>query len=184
MTMNKFFMTTALAITAFTGSALAQSVMVETREQTVDVPGVNQVQFSKFDVNGDGQYSMDEVGETLFYMFDTDGNEVVDNIEWTNKNVMTIIPIEREQFTYFDANNDGNAEIATHSYESFYKASGLMAFDENQDGLSAEEFIGEGFEVLDINQDKVISLEEWEDVYLESRMKHNKPDNYNNGEKG
>ena len=171
MTMNKFIMTTALAMTAFTGSALAQSVMVETREQTVDVPGVNQVQFSKFDVN-------------LFYMFDTDGNEVVDNIEWTNKNVMTIIPIEREQFTYFGANNDGNAEIATHSYESFYKASGLMAFDENQDGLSAEEFIGEGFEVLDINQDKVISLEEWEDVYLESRMKHNKPDNYNNGEKG
>lgn len=184
MTINKFLMTSALALTTFMGVASAQTVAVETREETIEVEGVNQVQFSKFDVNGDGQYSMEEVGETLFYMFDTDGNEVIDNLEWDNKNVMTIIPIEREQFTYIDADSDGEAEMTSHTYESFYKESGLMAFDENKDGLSAEEFIAEGFEVLDTDQNKVISLEEWENVYLESRLKHNKPENYNNGQKG
>ena len=179
MTMKKFILTTALAVTTFAGTAAAESIVVETREQTVPVPGVNQVMFSKFDTNGDGKYSMPEVGETLFYMFDTDGNEVIDNLEWDKKNVITIIPIEREQFIYADTDNDGKTDTVAHSYESFYKASGLMAFDENQDGLSAKEFIGEGFEVLDDDQNKVISLKEWEEVYLDSRREHDQPENYN-----
>ena len=181
--MKKLLLTSALAITTFSGAVMAESVMIETREQTVPVAGVNQIQFSKFDINGDGAYSMAEVGETLFYMFDTDGNEVIDNIEWNNDNVYTIIPIEKEQFTYVDANSDGNVDVATHTYESFYKESGLAAFDADQDdGLSAEEFIDEGFEVLDDDQDKVITLEEWQEVYLESRLEHNQPENYNDGQ--
>ena len=181
--MKRFMLTTALAATCLAGAAQAQSVMVETHEKTAEVDGVNQVQFSKFDVNGDGQYSMEEVGETLFYMFDTDGNEVIDNIEWNNDNVYTIIPIERDQFTFVDADSDGEAEMATHTYESFYKQSGLSAFDADGDeGISAEEFIDEGFEVLDDDQDKVISLEEWQEVYLESRREHDQPENYNDGQ--
>ena len=181
--MKKILLTSALALTTMAGSVSAQSVMVETHEKTKPVEGVNQVQFSKFDVNGDGAYSMAEVGETLFYMFDTDGNEVIDNIEWNNDNVYTIIPIERDQFTYIDADSDGEAELAKHTYESFYKQSGLSVFDTDGDeGISAEEFIGEGYEVLDDDQNKVITLDEWQEVYLGSRPEHNQPENYNDGE--
>jgi len=183
MNFKTLALTTALIATAATG-AMAQSVVTETYTETAIVPGVNQVQFSKFDVNLDGKYSMPEVGETLFYMFDTDGNEVIDNLEWNNKNVMTIIPIEETTFQYIDANGDGMADMQINSYNEFYTESGLMAFDKNKDGLSAREFIGEGFEVLDDDEDKVITLEEWQEVYLDSQAEHDQPENYNNGEKG
>lgn len=183
MNYKKLFLTTALIATATT-AAHAQSVVTETYTDTKIVPGVNQVEFSKFDVNADGQYSMAEVGETLFYMFDTDGNEVIDNLEWDNKNVITIIPIEEVEFKYIDSDGDGMTDVQINSYNEFYTESGLMAFDNNKDGLSAEEFIGEGYEVLDDDEDKVITLEEWQEVYLDSAREHDQPENYNNGEKG
>jgi len=181
MNFKKLFLTTAL-ITATASATMAQSVVTETHVETKDVPGVNQTQFSKFDVNNDGQYSMAEVGETLFYMFDTDGNEVIDNLEWDTNNVITIIPIEETKFQYVDSDGDGVTDVQINSYNEFYTQSGLMAFDNNQDGLSAKDFIEDGFEVLDDDQNKVISLEEWQEIYLESRLEHNQPENYNDGE--
>ncbi len=181
MNFNKLFLTTALIATT-AGGAMAQTVVTETHTQTKTLDNVKQTQFSKFDVNNDGQYSMAEVGETLFYMFDTDGNEVIDNLEWNNKNVMTIIPIEETTFQYVDSDGDGMTDFQINSYQEFYTTSGLMAFDNNADGLSAEEFIDEGYEVLDDDQNKVISLEEWQEVYLEARAEHDQPENYNDGQ--
>ncbi len=181
MNFKKLFFTTAM-IAATSGAAIANTVVTEKYTQTKELNDVKQIQFSKFDENNDGQYSMPEVGKTLFYMFDTDGNEVIDNMEWNNENVMTIIPVEETKFQYIDTDNDGMTDIQINSYDEFYTVSGLMAFDKNQDGLSAEEFIDEGFEVLDDDQNKVISLEEWQEVYLKTRMEHNQPENYNDGQ--
>lgn len=157
-----------------------ETVVTQTYVQTQESENVNNIDFTDFDVNKDGSYSMAEVGEKLFYIFDTDGNEVIDNIEWDKVNFYTITPMEVESFKFVDTTNNGKFDMADYSYDVFYKESGLIKFDEDKDGLSAAEFIGEGYEVLDTTEDKMITLEEWQRVYLESRPKHNQPENYQN----
>ena len=105
----------------------------------------------------------------LFYIFDTDGNEVIDNIEWNNENVYTITPVEVETFKYVDHNDDGTAEHASYTYETFWKASGLARFDKDDTGLSASEFIGTGYQELDINDNNTIEMKEWQKAYTEMK---------------
>lgn len=171
---------TAMAVSLLAlGSAHAETVHTKTYVQTQDIEDVDKVNFSQFDTNQDGSYSMVEVGERLFTSFDRDGNEVIDNQEWDNPAVLTVIPMEAETFTFIDTNNDGVTDQSMFTYETFYKASGLMKFDDTQNGLSAHEFIDEEFKIIDINDDKVIDIEEWKEVYLNSRMSHEEADAYN-----
>lgn len=138
--------------------------------------GAEVVNFDAFDLNHDGILSMDEVGEKLFYSFDTDGNEVIDNQEFDAKQVMTITPMEKDTYTFTDWDNDGMAETATYEYETFYQESGLMRFDKHKDGLTPAEFIGKTLLELDIDKSKVIELDEWEKAYKASLA----PDNADN----
>jgi hypothetical protein len=154
-------------------------VTTKTHEVTKDMPNTNRVNFDVFDVNGDGSFSMAEVGERLFYSFDLDGNETIDNIEWSKRSLMTIVPSERETFKFVDYDGDGMTDNTTYTYETFYKASDLVKFDQNEDGLSPEEFIGVGFQKLDLSDNNLIELKEWKAAYLESRAKHNTEENYN-----
>lgn len=171
----------ALAALAFVPAiAQAETEVTKTYVQTKESPDVNNIDFTAFDVNNDGAYSMEEVGEKLFAIFDTDGNEVIDNTEWNNRNFYTITPMEVESFKFVDYDDDGQADASTYTYDTFYKVSGLMKFDKDQDGLSAAEFIGEGYEVLDSDEDKMITLKEWQRAYLESRPEHNRPESYQN----
>jgi hypothetical protein len=178
--------TLAYSVAAFAALALlpsmaqAETAVTKTYIQTKENPDVNNIDFTAFDVNNDGSYSMAEVGEKLFYIFDTDGNEVIDNIEWDNRNFYTITPMEVESFKFVDYDGDGRTDASSFTYDTFYKESGLMKFDEDQDGLSAGEFIDEGYEVLDTDEDKMITLKEWQRAYLESRPKHNQSDSYQN----
>lgn len=146
----------------------AETVTTKTVVSQKEMSNVKEINFSAFDVNNDGILSMAEVGEKLFYLFDTDGNEVIDNIEYNNKNVMTIIPMEKQTFTFVDYNNDGIADDKTYTYETFIQQSRLMRFDKNMDGLSPEEFIGDSFLKLDDDKSKAIELEEWKEGYLVS----------------
>jgi hypothetical protein len=169
----------ALAIMAIVPTfAQAETVVTQTYVQTKEAENVNNIDFTDFDVNKDGSYSMAEVGEKLFYLFDTDGNEVIDNVEWNKINFYTITPMEVESFRYVDSTNAGQYQLEDYSYDVFYKESGLMKFDEDKDGLSAAEFIDEGYEVLDTDEDKMITLKEWQRAYLESRPKHNQAESY------
>ena len=170
----------ALALTIPANAAKAETVVEKTYVQTKDLPDTNEIDFSAFDLNNDGSYSMTEVGEKLFYIFDTDGNEVIDNIEWDNKNFYTITPMEVEKFKFVDVDNDGQTDVASYTYDTFYKASGLIKFDEDQDGLSASEFIGVGFEKLDDSEDKTITLKEWQKAYLDTRPDHYRQETYQN----
>lgn len=174
------FIPTCFVFLLCSSTAIADTTTTKTYVQPQTLNNVNQINFSTFDVNGDGKYSMEEVGERLFVCFDQDRNQEIDNIEWTKKNVMTITPMEKETFEYTDTNDDGIAEKSTYTYETFYTASGLIKFDSNKDGLSAAEFIGEGFESLDNDENKMISLAEWKKAYMSSTQpKHNDPVNYN-----
>lgn len=132
----------------------------------VDLPNMEKTNFSAFDLNKDGILDMVEVGTKLFYIFDTDGNEVIDNIEFENKKVMTIIPMEKETFKFVDYNGDGAADDTSYTHEAFFKTSGLMRFDQNMDGLSPHDFVEQTFLVLDDNNSKAIELDEWKEAYI------------------
>ena len=159
--------------------ASAETITTKTYVETKDLPNVNEIEFGVFDVNNDGAYSMTEVGERLFKSFDRDSNGHIDNIEWDKKTVMTITPIEKETFKFIDYNDDGYTDTSTYTYETFFKASGLIKFDKNQNGLSAEEFIGVGFETLDDDENKLIDIEEWKEAYIQTLPKHAKQKSYN-----
>lgn len=161
-------------------AAHAETVTTRTYVAPAPLPGLKEVDFTMFDINRDGFYSMPEVGERLFQSFDKDGNGHIDNIEWDHKAVMTIIPMKQETFKFVDTDNDGLVEQSTYTYQTFYKDSGLAMFDERKDGLSAKEFIGVGYRKMDRDDDNLISLDEWKQGYLESRPRELDPANYNN----
>ncbi len=172
--------TLSLAVLVPVGAqAQAEKVIAHTHTETKDLPNVNEIDFTVFDTNEDGEYSMAEVGTRLFTSFDLDNNKLVDNREWNTRSMMTIMPIEKEVFKFHDFDGDGMTDISTYDYSTFYEASGLIKFDKNQNGLSAAEFIDTEFQKIDDNDDNLISLEEWKEVYLASRPKHEEAESYN-----
>lgn len=129
------------------------------------MPDTITVDFSAFDLNQDGELSRDEVGEKLFRIFDTDGNGVIDNIEFERPLVMTVIPMERKTVISTDFGADGEPGRVETSTEDFYKRSMLAKFDKDGSGLSARLFLERTFWSLDDNRDRVIDLREWKTAY-------------------
>jgi hypothetical protein len=165
---NILLATAALVSLGFVCPAAAETVTEKTVVVQKDLPNVQKTNFMAFDLNHDNVLSMQEVGEKLFYLFDADGNEVIDNIEFGQNRVMTIIPMEKESFTYVDLNDDGMAEAVSYDRDTFLTQSRLARFDNDMDGLSAQEFIGESFLRLDDDKSKAIELEEWKEEYIAS----------------
>lgn len=157
----------AIAMAFSMSTANAETVHTETYVQPQEIEGATKINFSEFDYNKDGVYTKPEVGKKLFYVFDTDGNEVIDNIEWDKNSMYTITPMEKQIYKFEDYDDDGNPETATYTYETFYAASGLIRFDQNKNGLSPKEFIGVGFQELDDNDNNTIEPDEWEEAYTE-----------------
>jgi hypothetical protein len=165
--MRKLALTTSIAALTMIAASAASAETVHTRTyvEPQATHNVIKVDFSDFDLNKDGLYAKSEVGEKLFYMFDLDGNEVIDNNEWTMEKVYTIVPMKKETYRFVDYNNDGYTDLSTYTVETFFEESGLARFDENKDGLSAKEFIGEGYQSLDDNDNGTIELDEWKEAY-------------------
>lgn len=164
---NKLLLASASCALLFSTAPANADTTVTTKTvvHQKELPNTNKTNFNAFDLNEDGILSMQEVGEKLFYIFDTDGNEVIDNIEFDHKQVMTIIPMQKDTYTYVDIDNDGKTDSATYTYETFIQQSQLMRFDENMDGLSPADFIEMSFLELDDDKSKVIELDEWKEEY-------------------
>jgi Ca2+-binding EF-hand superfamily protein len=159
-----------LALGMVVSSAQAQSDTVTTKTMVVpkEIPNINRVDFAEFDLNNDGVLSMEEVGEKLFYLFDNDGNHVIDNIEFTNRKVMTIVPMEKHTYTYIDHNSTGTVDKTKYTHETFYEQSMLARFDDDVRGLSPESFIGHSFLEMDTNRDGAVDIHEWKAAYIKS----------------
>jgi len=149
---------------AFTGPTVTTTTLVQTRELPNAVP----IDFATLDHNNDGIITADEIGETLFYIFDRDGNEVIDNIEYNTPSVLTVIPTEQITTVRYDLDGDGIANVIEYSYETFLRESQLARFDQTGDGLTPREFIGLDFRTLDRNNSGVIELNEWREAYTVS----------------
>jgi len=146
----------------------AETVTKDTYITQQEIPDTRKVNFSEFDRNKDGILSRLEVGEELFYIFDTDGNEVVDNIEYNRNMVLTIIPMEKKEITSVDFNDDGVADSTDYDHQAFLESSKLIAFDLDKDGLSARDFLGRVYWQLDDNKDKTVDIKEFQAAYVAS----------------
>lgn len=168
----KAFIATAFTAVLLAGAAHAETVTTTTRtvvQQQPIPPGDVLMNFQQFDLNGNGILSMPEVGEKLFYIFDTDGNEVIDNIEFNRDRVVTITPMEKITVKMVDIDSDGVSEASNYTYETFNQSSGLARFDGDLDGLSPADFIDTSFLALDTDSSKAIELDEWKKAYISSR---------------
>ncbi len=158
----------ALAATAILGTsaaAMAETVTTQTTVMQTEIPNTKKINFSSLDLNNDGILSRAEVARKLFYIFDADGNEVIDNIEIKKNRVLTFIPLEKTELTMIDFDDDGKVDETTTTNEQFMEFSMLKRFDKDLDGLSAEEFFSKTFLELDTDRSKVIEAREWREAY-------------------
>ncbi len=166
------FTSTALAVlTVCSLSAHSAVFEKKTTIKPIDEPGVETIPFSRFDDNNDGVLTAAEVGDDLFYLFDTDGNEVLDNNEWDQEIVYTQVPVERETFVYLDTDNDGEVDVKEYDTEKLNLDTSLSQFDQDGDGLSAKEFANATINEVDLNNDRVVDIDEWKDAYARIDMK-------------
>ncbi len=182
MKLRNKLMATAAALMIMGSAAHAETVITtKTTVSPQEMENANMIDFGAFDRNNDGVLSMAEVGEKLFYVFDRDGNEIIDNIEFEQNSMMTITPMEKETITMVDHYGDGDYEKVTYTYETFLRESQLIRFADDHNGLSPEEFIGSSFLIMDDNDDKAIDLEEWKEGYIEMvKPKSAEQERYNN----
>jgi len=170
--MKKHILMTTMATLAIT--VAAQSIHAETTTTTTIVQsqpaGDNtmKVNLMAFDSNHDNILSMREVGEKLFDLFDQDHNGYIDNIEFNKKMFITVIPMEKDTIKFVDYDDDGKPDAVTHTTETFMADSHLKRFDTNGDGLTPAEFIQTGYQKLDIDNDQMISKDEWKKAYHDS----------------
>lgn len=149
-----------------TTSTQASSVKTET-VLTPGKPaaGSRAIHFEDFDLNHDGNLTREEAGEMLFRLYDTDGNAVIDNIEFERKAVLSISPLNKTTKMTYDANGDGVADKEEQTEEAIMEQTMLSKFDKDGDGLSPTEFTGQRFNVTDVNKSRVIEKREWLGVY-------------------
>ncbi|MCD8498377.1 MAG: hypothetical protein LRZ85_10135 [Alphaproteobacteria bacterium] len=143
----------------------AAVVKTETLVTQKEIPNTNRVNLLDFDLDQDGVLTRAEVGEKLFYMFDTDGNMIIDNLEINRVGLVTLIPMEKTTVKMVDIGANGKVEEKVLDTEEFMAESRLIEYDQNRDGLTPLEFIGMPFNRLDKNNDKAVDVEEWKEAY-------------------
>jgi len=142
----------------------------ETQDTTTDTRTVNLMDYTT-----DGVLSPDEVGKMLFKIFDADGNGVIDSNEYERHYIIHFSPIEKNTVVTYRLNNgETTKETTTTTYDTFMRGTRLVDFDNNGKGISAHEFAGKSFNLVDINRDHAIDLKEWQGTYNASIDQANK----------
>lgn len=159
-------------VTADPATAKRVETITRTRQITPQ-SGTRVVNFMDFDLNGDGTLSTSEVGDMLFKLFDTDGNGIIDNVEFEKRNVMTVVPMEKTTVVKYYFDNGNTSEVVESDHEKFMEKTQLSRFDESGEGLSPRDFVGKTFQQMDINRSRGIELREWRGAYDEAINKKN-----------
>jgi hypothetical protein len=179
---NEKFMATAMALVllaAPAGMARAEDVMTTTTTETVTKsrvdwekkeepiikPGTHLLNLSEFDANKDGRLTRAEIGEKLFHVFDTDGNNLVDNVEYEKKLIATIVPVKETEKIAFYSGDNATPDKTITTVGDILKVTQLARFDKALDGLSPHDFAGKDFADADVDNDHFVKLEEWQGAY-------------------
>jgi hypothetical protein len=142
----------------------------EQQDTTTDTRVVNLMDYSNA-----GVLSPDDVGKMLFKIFDADGNGVIDSNEYERHFIINFSPIEKNTVVTYKLNHNGETkETTTTTYETFMHDTRLMDFNNNGKGISAHEFTGKSFNLVDVNRDHAIDLKEWQGTYNDSIDQANK----------
>lgn len=137
----------------------------ERREEPIYKPGAQVLNLAEFDANKDGRLTRAEIGEKLFHVFDTDGNNLIDNLEYKKKLVATIVPVkETEKIAFYTGDNITPDKTVT-STQDILRVTQLARFDAAGDGLSPSDFAAEPFEKADVSHDRFIGIDEWQGAY-------------------
>jgi hypothetical protein len=136
-----------------------------------------------YDLNNDGMVSDREIATRLFYQFDRDGNESLDNIEWNRPIDVDMMPVETVTMTEVDIDGDGVAETQDVKTEVFMTETGLARFDRDGNGLTPREFAGKSVLEMDTDDSGLIEMEEWRRTYMGMQgVKASNNAIYNSGE--
>ncbi|HRI76061.1 MAG TPA: hypothetical protein PLW48_00080 [Alphaproteobacteria bacterium] len=138
---------------------------ITTTRQILPPTGTRLVNLMDFDANNDGVLSTREVGEMLFKLFDSDGNMLIDNQEFEKRNVMSLVPMEKETVVQYDFDNDGLADKVERAHETFMKKTQLSRFDMVGEGISPHDFMGKSFMLVDIDRSRFVEINEWRGAY-------------------
>ncbi len=149
-------------------------MQVQTKEQAIAPADTRLFTITEFDVNKDGILTRAEVGERLFKMYDADGNEVIDNLEYARPAIITVLPVEKTVTITYDFDGDGVVESQERVYENFVRYTQLARFDGDKDGLSPREFVDLGFLEADIDDDNFVNMKEWQGSYNAAIDRSNK----------
>lgn len=115
--------------------------------------------FEYWDSDDDGLIENEEYTSGVRELYDYDGNQMIDRTEWDRPSPWSA---ELGSYEDYDMNQDDNIDEAewnkrggSFAYESTY--------DQDQDGyLNEEEYIDMTYDSSDINQDGVLSDDEFE----------------------
>lgn len=143
-----------------------------TKTETVMEPGKpsegsRAIHFEDYDLDHDGQLTRAEAGEMLFRLYDTDGNQVIDDVEYQRPAVLTMSPMKKKTRTAVDENGDGIADKEDVTEEDIRVSTMLSQYDTDANGLSPQEFTGKAFNRIDVNRTNVVEKKEWQGVYDE-----------------
>lgn len=169
MTRRKIALSIAIFTWLYAGNVDAATVYTKTALVPKPIAGSTMVDYRQFDSNEDGVLSMQEVGEKLFYSFDRDGNQLIDNREFDRPMVMTFAPMSKETIQYVDFNSDGISDQTTTTQQDFMQRTGLSRFDEKGEGLSASGFIEMPIKKVDRDGSGQIDIMEWKQAYFAAR---------------
>ena len=156
-------MTETVTTTTTTSASSVKTETVLTPGKPAE--GSRAIHFEDFDLNHDGNLTREEAGEMLFRLYDTDGNQVIDNIEYERKAVLSISPMNKTTKMTYDDNGDGVPDKEEQTEEAIMEQTMLSKFDKDADGLSPAEFTGQRFNVTDVNKSHAIEKREWLGVY-------------------
>ena len=177
---NANIMATAMALVLLTASAArAEDVMTTTTTETVTKsrvdwekkeepiikPGAHGLNLSEFDANKDGRLTRAETGEKLFHIFDTDGNNLVDNVEYEKKLIATIVPVKETEKIAFYSGDNATPDKTITTVGDILKVTQLARFDKALDGLSPKDFASRDYADADVNKDHFVDLSEWQGAY-------------------
>lgn len=138
--------------------------------------GTRLVNLDEYDINHDGVLSRRETGEMLFKLLDSDGNQIIDNIEFEKRNMMTVAPMEKETTVSYDFNGDGQPDRVERTAEVIEQQTMLTAFAKDGAGMSPKDLAGKEFLNMDVNRDGAIDIYEWRGAYDEAIDKKNRSD--------
>ncbi|HRK97423.1 MAG TPA: hypothetical protein PLE43_02980 [Alphaproteobacteria bacterium] len=133
-----------------------------------DASGRESIDFSEFDINHDGVFEREEVGEKLFTIFDKDKNGVIDNLEMKKIGLRVYSPMQKKTIETVDYTTPGKEQRISVTEEEFIQQSKLIKFDKEEDGLSPIDFLGMPFNQVNVKNDGVIDLYEWKRAYAAS----------------